>query len=170
MTDLAQRLELALARLHQALLTARTPHQACWAITGTAIALLDLEDCVVYLLDPDGQTLSQQAAFGPKQGAPGVLESQIRLAMGTGIVGTCAQQRQPQMVADVSGDPRYITDDAVRGAELAVPLLAGDVLLGVIDSEHSQVGFYSTDHLLAFQQIAELAATHLDRLRTRTAG
>lgn len=164
MSEIAQRLELALARLHQALQRARTPHAACWAITDEAIALLDLEDCVVYLLDADGLTLSQQAAFGPKRGAPGVLESQIRLQVGEGIVGACAQQRQTQWINDVAADPRYIADDAVRGSELAVPILSEELLIGVIDSEHSRPGFYTREHAYAFRLIAELSAAYLDRL------
>lgn len=164
MTELAHRLELALTRLHQALVRASTAHAACWAITDEAIALLELEDCVVYLLQADRQTLSQQAAFGPKRGARGVLESQIRLQLGEGIVGACAQQHLTQWIDDVAGDSRYVADDAVRGSELAVPILYAGELIGVIDSEHSQPGFYTAELVRAFEQIAALSASHLQRL------
>lgn len=165
---LAPRLELGLARLHRGLLEARSLWQACWAITQEAISLLDLQDCVVYLLEPDGETLCQMAAWGPKMAAPGLLESQIRLRLGEGIVGDCALRQQTQWVPDVRLDPRYITDDAHRGSELAVPILHEERLIGVLDSEHPDPHYYTRDHAHAFHQIAALAADHLVRLRVQT--
>jgi len=159
--DLSGRLELALLRLHHALKTASSAHAACWAITSEAMAYLGLEDCVVYLLSADGSHLVQHAAFGPKQSAPGVLESFISLRLGEGIVGSAALLRTTQRVDDVRLDPRYVLDDAPRLSEIAVPIVLAEQLIGVIDSEHSQLGFFDERHIQVLEAIAESAAPRL---------
>jgi putative methionine-R-sulfoxide reductase with GAF domain len=161
MRDLSERLELAQLRLVQALRQASDRYQACWAVCDEAVAYLGLEDCVLYLLDPCGNTLTQHAAFGPKQAAPGVLESVITLRLGEGIVGTAAHLRESICIDDVGCDPRYVLDDNARASELAVPIIAGERLIGVIDSEHSQQGFFSARHQQVLEAIAQLAAPYL---------
>lgn len=162
--ELEHRVELALARLHQSLSTAINADQACWAVAEHAIALLGLEDCVVYLLQSDGVSLLQQAAWGPKRQRHGQVRDPLVLHVSEGIVGACARTRRTQWVPDVLADPRYIADDATRRSELAVPILVGEHLLGVLDSEHAQPDFFTATHAHAFVQIAELLAAHLPRI------
>ena len=47
-----------------------TLDEIVWNIAKTAIAELDFEDCVVYLLGEDGKTLVQVAAHGKKTRSP----------------------------------------------------------------------------------------------------
>ena len=60
-----------------------------------------------------------------------------RLPFGAGIVGAAALSRQTQLVNDVAQDPRYVTPPGVAPsrAELAVPILHGDEVLGVLNVE-----------------------------------
>jgi GAF domain-containing protein len=162
--DLEHRVELALARLHQSLLRVHDVADACWAVTEQAIALLDLEDCVVYLLGSDGVSLKQHAAWGPKCESPGLVRDPLVLRIGEGIVGACARSQRTQWVPDVRLDPRYIADDQARGSELAVPILVDEHLIGVLDSEHSATDFFSAVHARTFVQIAGLLAAHLPRI------
>ena len=46
-----------------------------------------------------------------------------------------------EIVHDTSKDPDYVVDDAVRGSEMAVPILCDGEVIGVIDSEHTMPGF-----------------------------
>jgi signal transduction histidine kinase len=59
------------------------------------------------------------------------------LPVGRGIMGAAAMTRRVQLVNDVAADPRYVNPPGVRGAraELAVPMLYGDELLGVLNVE-----------------------------------
>ena len=51
-----------------------------------------------------------------------------------GIIGAAATRRTPELVNDVSADPRYMpVPNAGIQAELAVPILLGGRLLGVLD-------------------------------------
>jgi len=160
---LLSRAELARARLLRSLNTAMTPAAVLWAITAEAIGVLALEDCVVYLRE--GEKLTQIAAFGPKMAAPKLLESRITLELGQGIVGHCAQTGLSLRIDDTADDPRYLVDDHVRPAELAVPILSSNGrVLGVIDSEHSRRGYFTSVHQQVLEQIASMAALRLEEL------
>ncbi|QSX76969.1 GAF domain-containing protein [Agrilutibacter solisilvae] len=93
-----------------------------------------------------------------------MLESRIRLAIGDGVVGDCARQRTLQRVDDTRRDGRYVADDQINLSELAVPLQHDGQLLGVLDSEHPQTGFYDARHEQALSAIAQRAAERLSRL------
>ena len=65
------------------------------------------------------------------------------IGLGEGVVGAAAQSREPVMVDDVSGDPRYLNAlDAVR-SELAVPMMARGKLVGVIDVQSTRLHAYT---------------------------
>jgi signal transduction protein with GAF and PtsI domain len=147
------------AALHTALGASADRREAAWQLAEHAGRLLDLQDCVVYLLAPSGDALQQVAAWGPKQVAPRIFENPITLPVGHGIVGACARDRVPVLVADTRLDARYVLDDEPRLSELAVPILRGDALLGVIDSEHAAADAYRSEHVRALLRLAAVFAT-----------
>lgn len=153
-----------LVGLSAELLLAASPQAVAWALCDYCGRELELADCVVYLMDACGGSLTQQAAWGPKQAAHHVLESRIRLAVGVGIVGRCAKLRLPQRTADARLDERYVTDDQPNLSELAVPIMVHDVLYGVLDSEHPQADYYRLAHEHAMLAIAERGARRLQQL------
>src|ERR1019366_6755559 len=57
----------------------------------------------------------------------------IRLPVGSGITGAAVREKRPIYVSDVSKDPRYICTIASTRSELAIPLMSGDNVLGVLD-------------------------------------
>jgi signal transduction histidine kinase len=59
------------------------------------------------------------------------------LPISTGIMGAAAMSRQTVLVNDVASDPRHIPAPGVAGvvAELAVPILVGGRVLGVLNVE-----------------------------------
>ena len=132
-----------------------------WLVARNTIARLGFEDCVIYLLDEERQVLVQRAAFGPKSPEGETIVNPIEIAVGDGIVGTVARTRQPERVHDVRDDPRYIVDDQARRSELAVPIVHEERVIGVIDSEHSQPGFYTDEHCAMLIIIASMASSRL---------
>ena len=163
-TDFLANAAARLAALGAALERAATPADVAWTLCGCAGKDLHLVDAIVYLLDPGGDTLTQQAAWGPKRAASRMLESRITLAMGQGIVGRCAQLRLPQRTADARKDARYVVDDQFNLSELAVPIVLDDVLYGVLDSEHPEPDYYGLEHEHALAAIAERGARRLRAL------
>ena len=148
--------ELALA-----LLKVSSLDEILWVVAKSAIAQLGFEDCVIYLLDANGNTLIQRAAHGPKNPEGQQIFNPITIPVGKGIVGTVAVSGVGELVADVRLDERYIIDDEPRLSELAVPIIYDDKVIGVIDSEHHQAGFYTTEHLEILTTIASIASTKI---------
>ena len=66
---------------------------------------------------------------GPFQGQPAC----IHIPLGKGVCGTAAQQRKTQRVASVHQFAGHIACDPVSQAEIVIPLLKDDRLLGVLD-------------------------------------
>lgn len=159
-----------IAHLRGLLAKAQSPREAAWAVTSEAIAALGLEDCVVYLTNPDGDTLTQVAVFGPKLKATGMIENSITLRFGHGIVGHAAAQRVVVRVDDTKQDSRYVLDDESRQSELAIPMVRDDRVLGVLDSEHSHAGFYRDRHEHILRQMADMLADRLDSFQAKAIG
>lgn len=156
-------LDALLARLDIQLGMAATPREVAWTLCEFTGRELNLADCVVFL--PDGDGLMQTAAWGPKRVVDTTLESRLRLDPDRGVVGDCARRLRTQRVDDTRHDPRYVADDEWNLSELAVPIHHDDILLGVLDSEHPEAGFYDSRYEQAFEAIAERGAARLWWLR-----
>ncbi len=144
-----------------AISTLNTIDDIVWAIAHHPIAELDFEDCVVYLVDQEQGVLVQKAAYGPKNPDRFEIKDPIDIPIGSGIVGSVAQSGQSERITDTRQDPRYIVDDEVRFSELSVPIVFEGQVLGVIDSEHREVGFFTQRHENILQTIASLAAPRM---------
>ncbi len=129
-----------------------------WDVARNVISRLRYEDCVVYLVDPASQMLVQKAAYGDKNPKGREIKNPLSIPMGHGIVGHAARVQQPVLVPDVSKDSRYIMDMEIKGAELAVPIVHQGITIGVIDSEHSQKGFFTASDADVLLRIAKESA------------
>ena len=143
------------------LLQRSTLDEIFWLIADRVIAGIGFEDCVIYLLDAEKNILIQKAAFGPKNPEGRTIKNAITIPVGDGIVGSVAQYAMPERIADTRLDPRYIIDDDFRLSELAVPIMLNGRCIGVIDSEHSDVEFYTERHEEWLTTIASIAATKI---------
>jgi sigma-B regulation protein RsbU (phosphoserine phosphatase) len=89
----------------------------------------------------------------------------LSIAVGEGITGTAAEQREPLLVSDVRNDPRYLnTVDAVR-TELAVPMTARGKLVGVIDLQSTRVNAYTEYDRALMRLIAARVSMGIDNAR-----
>lgn len=129
-------------------------------ITEVVIDEFNFTDCVVYLIDESKTYLSQVCAYGAKNNN-GKIVNPIIIKVGEGIVGSVALSGKAEIVNDTSEDPRYIVDDELRLSELAVPIIADDEIIGVIDSENIRADFYNEEHLETLQTIANMTATKI---------
>ncbi|WP_106791816.1 helix-turn-helix domain-containing protein [Aquimarina sp. Aq78] len=138
-----------------------------WDIVENCISQLELEDCVIYMLDTQNRVLIQKAAFGHKNNGERKVVSPIQIPLGEGIVGRVAQSGTFEYVPDVTKDSGYIIDDDRRMSELSVPIFIGDEVVGVLDSEHSQKDFFSNNHVFLFQLIARLTGKKLKQIHIK---
>ena len=134
-----------------------------WDVANNAVARLGLEDCVIYLVDASGERLVQRAAYGPKNPEGREILAPLRIPIGRGIVGSVAATGEVSRIRDTRLDPRYITDDKARRSELTIPIFFDDAVIGVIDSEHSEVDFFTDAHQEILQTIASMTASRVGR-------
>ena len=139
-----------------------------WDVAKYCISQLYFEDCVIYLVDEEKQELVQKAAYGPKSPKTFEINNPIKIPIGQGITGHVALTGKPEIIGDTSLDHRYIIDDAIRYSEIAVPIKAGNQVLGVIDCEHSKKRFFNQRHLFILTTIASLCASKIVRAKIET--
>jgi two-component system, LytTR family, sensor kinase len=140
-----------------------TVDEMLWDVARNCIAHLGFEDCVIYLREKD--VLVQKAAWGPKTTLENKIINPIDIPLGRGIVGAVGKSGKPERIADTSLDNRYIIDDDSRLSEIAVPIVSDGEVVGVIDSEHPQKGFYTERHLQILTTIASLCADKMDKIK-----
>ncbi len=93
-----------------------------------------------------------ELVLGPFHGKPAC----VRIAMGRGVCGSAAEQRQTLVVSDVHEFPGHIACDAASASEIVVPMISSDGLIGVLDVDSPVVGRFSDVDRLHLESIVEL--------------
>ncbi|MGA3129679.1 MAG: SpoIIE family protein phosphatase [Terracidiphilus sp.] len=88
-----------------------------------------------------------------------------RIPVGKGIVGQVALTRQAIFLNDVSTAEGYINANPEVRSELAVPLIAKNRLIGVMDIESEQQGFFRDEHLNVLTMTASRIAQAIENAR-----
>lgn len=70
-----------------------------------------------------------ELVLGPFQGKPAC----VRIALGRGVCGTCAQKKETIVVKDVHAFPGHIACDSASNSEIVVPIVKFNRLIGVLD-------------------------------------
>jgi GAF domain-containing protein len=71
----------------------------------------------------------RELVLGPFQGKPAC----VRIADGKGVCGAAAAARQTLIVPDVHAFEGHIACDSASNAEIVVPLIRNDAVVGVLD-------------------------------------
>ena len=132
-----------------------------WDVAKNLISKLGFIDCIIYVWNADKTKLVQKAGYGSKGSIEELTNNRFEVEPGSGIVGTVAQTGNALVVPDTRLDERYIIDDEERLSEICVPIKYNEELLGVIDSEHFQKNFFTSQHLHALTTIATLVASKI---------
>ena len=132
-----------------------------WDVAKNLISKLGFVDCIIYLWNEDKTKLVQKAGYGAKGSIEQLTNNRFEVEPGSGIVGTVIQTGTALVVPDTRLDDRYVIDDEERLSEICVPIKYNEELLGVIDSEHFQKNFFTSQHLHALTTIATLVASKI---------
>src|SRR6516165_8467186 len=89
----------------------------------------------------------------------------MRFPLGKGVVGQVAQTRQPMLINDVTAVPGYIPANPNVCSELAIPLIAKNRLIGVLDLESEQPNFFKPEHLHLLTLIGSRIAQAIENAR-----
>lgn len=119
----------------------------------------------VYLLNETGERLKIAGGSGPAGKV--LLSSGHHLNIGQGIVGQVARNQKPLLVEDVSLSPDWLPNPLLpeTKAEIAVPILFGSQLLGVLDVQHHIPGRLLEEDMAILQGIASQLAIALQNAR-----
>ena len=92
----------------------------------------------------------------------------MRFPMGKGVIGQVALTRQPILLNDVSTAEDYFAVNPSVRSELALPLIAKNRLIGVMDIESEQVGYFRPEHLHLLTVTASRIAQAIENARLYT--
>jgi GAF domain-containing protein/nitrogen-specific signal transduction histidine kinase len=118
----------------------------------------------VNLLNWETGELDARATFGfePEE----LTQREINLSLGRGIISRAAQAARPIVVDDVTLDPDYVAIAPETRSELAVPIVHGGVVVGVINLESPRVGDFTDAHIDFLEALATQAAVAINNART----
>lgn len=128
---------------------------------------LDYEIFAILLLNERTQTLRMRFEIGH---LPGVKE-RLRVRVGEGITGTAVERREPVRSDDVSQVANYINAHPEVRSEIAVPMIVKNKVIGVLDIQSTQLGYFNDEHARMLTLVASRIAAGIEnaRLYTRVA-
>lgn len=102
---------------------------------------------------------NDELVLGPFQGQPAC----VRIAIGKGVCGTAAQQRQTIIVDNVHDFPGHIACDSASNSEIVVPIFKDGQLIGVLDLDSPTFARFDEKDARGLNELVEafVASTNL---------
>lgn len=123
--------------------------------------LIDYQMFSIMLLDDKGETLITRYAW-----RFGYAHAPLRrIPITTGLVGAAVREWRPINVPDVRKDTRYLPMNPETRSELIVPLFHKGRIIGVLDLEHTRVGFFNEEHERTLTTMAAQVAIAIENAR-----
>jgi putative methionine-R-sulfoxide reductase with GAF domain len=135
-------------------------------VTRVVQSAFDYYHVNIFLLDDSTQELVQVAGAGEDgQATPA---NHLRIPFGKGLVGQAATTNLPVLAPDVSQNTQWLFDPMLPNtrAELAVPIVRGSQVIGVLDIQHQEVGGLKQEDTHLMQSIANQLAVALLNARS----
>jgi sigma-B regulation protein RsbU (phosphoserine phosphatase) len=125
--------------------------------------VIPFEIFAILLVNERAQELRMRFNIGH---APDV--EKIKIKVGQGITGRSVQSRETVLVNDVTQDENYINGHPAVRSELAVPLIAKNRVIGVIDIQSRERNFFTDEHRRLLTLVAVRIATAIENARLYT--
>ena len=167
------------ARLYEASRNSARRHQALVKVAETINSSLTLSSVLTAVLDSIRDVMPYHlAAIMMPNPRTGVLEAvgavgelseyqrrTIRVPKGQGVTGKVLETGKPVVVQDVSKYRGYISGSKSTRSEVAVPLMRGDTVVGVLNVERKQVNAFPDDDVEMLTLFATQAAIAIENAR-----
>jgi putative methionine-R-sulfoxide reductase with GAF domain len=120
----------------------------------------------IYLLDESGKTLVLAGATG--EGGKALLDKKHSLSIERGLVGRSARTKSAVLVPDTSKDSEWLPNPLLPDtkAEIAIPILLGQTLLGVLDMQDDVTGDIYPEDIEYLTAISNQTAIALQNSRS----
>jgi sigma-B regulation protein RsbU (phosphoserine phosphatase) len=126
--------------------------------------VIDYEIFAILLLNERTQELK----FRFQLGYPREFAERARVKVGEGVTGRAAQLREAVLVDDVTKEGGYIAAIPNVRSELAIPLIVKNRIIGVIDLEAREPGYFTDDHKRLLTLIASRMAVGIENAQLYT--
>jgi GAF domain-containing protein len=100
-----------------------------------------------FYLQKDGELV-----LGPFHGQPAC----VRIALGKGVCGTAAEQRQTILVDNVHDFPGHIACDSASNSEIVVPLIKDGQLIGVLDLDSPSLARFDGEDARGLNELVRI--------------
>jgi len=118
----------------------------------------------LFLIDETGEMMLRSIDGGHAT----VVRPGYRQAIGEGIVGWVAKTGHTLLANDVAQEPRYqsfVPTARPVGSELAVPIVQGDEVIGVLDIQALERRVFDQEDIKAMEALADQLAVAIDNAR-----
>jgi sigma-B regulation protein RsbU (phosphoserine phosphatase) len=126
--------------------------------------VMDYEVFAILLLNEKTQELRIRFQVGHP---PDVAE-RIHIKVGQGVTGKAVESREPVLVNDVRSEENFINSAPGVRSELAVPLIAKNKVIGVLDVEAAQPGAFNDEHVRLLTLFGSRIAVGIENARLYT--
>ena len=127
-------------------------------IVNNVTTYLGTTDCVIYSVNQKTQLMEQVAAFGDKLDEEETIINKLTIKIGERIAGNVAKNGVAEIIKDTRKDKRYAVDGISGLSEICVPIIYEGEVIGIIDSEHHSLNYFSQKQLNTLKSIADLIA------------
>lgn len=124
----------------------------------------------IYLLDPSGKSLVLVAGAGEVGQIMTAEGRSIPLAQERSLVARAARSKQSIIINDIQSEPGFLPHPLLPGtkSEMAVPMLAGDQVIGVLDIQADQTNYFTEDDANIQTTLATQIAIAVENARLLT--
>ena len=102
-----------------------------------------------YLVDKSNP---KELVLGPFEGEP---TDHVRIPFGRGICGQAAERRETLIVQDVSKETNYLSCSTLVKAEIVVPILKGDKIVGELDIDSHDLSPFTEEDESFLENVCE---------------
>jgi PAS domain S-box-containing protein len=139
-----------------------------WQVADLTKKCFGLYHAHIYLLNEAGDRLKLVAGAG-ETGRQMVTEDwSISMARHQSLVARSARTRQPVIVNDVRAAPDWLSNPLLpeTRSEMAIPLITGNTVLGVLDIQSDRVDHFSSEDISTKTILANQIAAALQNVRS----
>jgi len=108
----------------------------------------------IFLVDEAKRDLYYRFGIGHEQ----KVVQTLRIGFGEGLIGTAALEQRTVVVDDVRTDARYIEVVKEARSELAIPLMLKNRVVGVLDIESPEIGYFREEQVHVLNLLASQIA------------
>ncbi len=123
--------------------------------------VVDYDAGGIYLINDDTGDVDSITSVGYDK----ILEADLHLKLGQGLVGSVARSGVAEVVPDTERDDRYICARPETRSEIVIPVQSDNKLVGVLNLENDHLEAFSEDDKDILTAFASQAAMSIERAR-----